>query len=68
MALVTFDHLRRLKYCRSSIVAWGKEYGVDIRRFRAGVPSEEVRATGHPFAIRAADLAESEQHQQQAGE
>lgn len=58
--LVKFHHLRELNYCASGIRAFGRRYEIDIRRFQTGVPSSEIRATGNPFAIKAAELAEGE--------
>lgn len=60
MALVTFRHLRQLKYCAPGIRRWCERNGFDIHRFREGVPSDELRATGCSLALRAAALAEQD--------
>ncbi|WP_420553968.1 hypothetical protein [Neptuniibacter marinus] len=58
--LVTFQDLRKLKYCAPRVRVWCDDHGIDIRRFRAGIPASELRATGCGLAIKAAELAERE--------
>lgn len=58
--VVTFKTLRSLKYCAASVKRWCDQHEIDIRRFRDGVPVSEIRATGCPMALAAADKAEQE--------
>lgn len=58
MALVTFRHLRKLKYCAPGIRQWCQRNDFDMRRFHHGVPSDELRSLGCPLAVKAADLAD----------
>lgn len=60
--VVTFEHLRRLEYCKPRILQWCRDHQIPARRFKrdVGVPVSEVKATGCPFAIAAAELAEQE--------
>lgn len=60
MIVVTFEHLRALNYCSSSLRNWSKEHNIPLRRFKDGVPVDEIRATGCPFAIKAAEYAEQQ--------
>lgn len=65
MAKVTFKHLRALSYCIPAVRRFCAEHGVDIREFREGVDTQRLRATGHRYAIKAAELAEREASDQE---
>lgn len=57
--VVTFKDLRELKYCSPSILDFCQRHGINPRRFRLGVPVQELRATGHFYAIAACDYVEA---------
>lgn len=62
MALVTMSHIRELGYCASGLRRWCAQHDIDIREFSSGIPSERLKAMGDGFALKAAELAEREQH------
>ena len=57
--VVTFEDIRHAKYCITSVRGFCAEFNIDIRRFKQGIPTRELIATGHYFAVKLAKAVEA---------
>jgi hypothetical protein len=59
--LVTLEHCRALGYCAFGMRAFFRAHGLDWTTFRErGLPADVIAATGDAMAIRAAELARTQ--------
>lgn len=60
--IVTLEHCRRLGYCSRGLRGFFAAHGLDWNGFREnGLPAPTIEATGDAMAMRAAQLARSEE-------
>lgn len=59
--LVKMQHIRAEKLCADGTKEWFEHHDIDWRRLRAGVPVEEIEATGDKMALDVAKRARGDQ-------
>lgn len=59
--VVHMRHIRKTHLCASGAKAWFAQHDIDMRRLKAGIPVEEIEATGDKMALDVAAAAREEQ-------
>lgn len=58
--LVHMSHIRKAGYCARGVREWFPLHGIDASRLAAGIPPEELEATGCQLGITVAKIARDE--------